>query len=141
MWRLALLGMILALCGCGGSADDKIVGEWRGEIPVGNGKVLQGANLTFDADHHFRELFKNLEVTGSWSFTGNELTFTTERVGGMSVPDYQKKLLALAQQKKSDSFRQMAEGLDKPAVFVLSSDSRSMTAKGGGNTVYKKQSP
>jgi hypothetical protein len=138
MRRIALL-LVIALCGCGGSGDQKIVGEWQGKFQLDTGKSLPGANMTFDADHHFRELFKNLEINGSWRLDGKKLMFTTERIGNRTVDEYRKMLLASKDPKLSG----MAAGLDKPAVFTLSDDGKTLvgesTAGSGGHAEYTKQ--
>jgi hypothetical protein len=142
MSRICLFALALVLCGCGGGSDDaKIIGDWRGEFLLDSGKKLPGANISFDKDHHFRELFKNFEVVGSWSLSGKKITFQTEKISGLTIEEYRKKLDALHNPK----VRALSTSLDKPTVFVLSDDGRTLVGEGvpaaGGHTQYVKESP
>jgi hypothetical protein len=142
MRALVLWGVLLLLMGCGGNDDSKIVGEWKGEFDLGNGKSLQGANMSFTEDHHFRELFKNLEVRGSWKLSGNQLTFTTESIGGLSIPEYRKRALLVTDANKNQQLRQLLDNLDKPAVLTLEKEDLLVGALdpvAKRRTLYKKQ--
>jgi hypothetical protein len=141
--RVALLSLLcLWLVGCS-SSESPIVGEWTGKFTGDDGKTLPGATLSFDKEHHFRELFRNLEVTGSWNLSGTTLTLNTEMVAGKPVAEAQRLLLAKADtMKNSAGVKSVAKNMDKPIVLEVSKDGKELSmphdAAAHGRTVYRK---
>jgi hypothetical protein len=125
--RILWLSVFIVLSGCGGSDDSKIVGDWRGKFVQNDGKTIPGANLSFDKEHHFREVFKNLDVEGTWSLSGTTLTMRTEKLGGKTVEDARKAMLASAARSSNPAAaKSMAENLDKPIQLSISSDGKTL---------------
>ncbi|HWA83966.1 MAG TPA: hypothetical protein VG820_11050 [Fimbriimonadaceae bacterium] len=128
MKRVFWLAAIL-VAGCGGGQDDsRVVGSWKGEFVADSGKKSPGADLTLDKDHHFRELYRNLEITGSWKLDKGIVTLTVAKIGNLPVAEAQKKTLALAESKHNDALRAMAENMTKDVPLTLAPDGKTLEA-------------
>src|SRR4051812_38854291 len=104
--RVWLLACLVVLVGCGSksdapTADPRIVGDWTGKFVQKDGKTRPGANLNFSAPAHFRLLYGNMEVHGSWALQGSELTLTNELIGGLPIDAAKQKLLGQASKSKN----------------------------------------
>jgi hypothetical protein len=141
--RLVIVcALLVVACGCGMSADEKkIIGDWKGEFRKNNQKPIAGANITFDSEHRWRELYHNLEVKGSWSLEGKTLTLKPDTIGGTSVEEAQKRVLVKG--KSDKAALAMAAGMDKPIPLKVSDDFRTLTTEYdnnlGGFATYTKQ--
>lgn len=139
LWLLALL----ALAGCGGQDDSRVVGSWKGQFVTDSGKKMPGADLTLDKDHHFRELYKNLEITGTWKLAEKSVTLTVERVGDLPVAEAQKRMLALAEKQHNEAIRAMANNMGKDVPLNLGSDGKTLEGHAdpaaGGHAVFTLQ--
>ena len=110
---------------------------------MADGKTVPGANLRLDEHHHWRELYKNLDVEGSWSLSGNIVTLTVELYDGLLVPDA-KKVLAAAESKSKNpaAFKSIADNLDKPMELKISDDGKTLTRsdpRAEGSAVYTRE--
>ena len=144
LWtRVLCFSLVVALAGCGGlsAEEQRIVGDWKGEFRVKEGKPIPGANMYFDAEHRFRELYRNLEVKGSWKLEGQTLILQPDMVGGTSIEEARKRILV--QGKSDKAALAMAEGLDKPIPLRVGPDGKTLTAAqdeaAGGYAVFVKQ--
>jgi hypothetical protein len=142
--RVAILsGLFFVVLGCSGlSADEKqIVGDWKGQFIADKGKPIQGANMTFDKEHRFRELYRNLEVKGSWKLSGKTLTLQPDTIGGTSISEARKRVLV--QGKNDKAVLAMAASLDKPIPLKVSPDGKALTTErdeaARGYAIYTKQ--
>ncbi|HVT10663.1 MAG TPA: hypothetical protein VHE55_00220 [Fimbriimonadaceae bacterium] len=124
MWISALLVM----AGCGGQDDSRVVGSWQGEFVADSGKKAPGADLTLEKDHHFRELFRNLEITGSWKLNDKTVILTVEKIGNLSIAEAQKRTLARAETEHNDALKAMAENMTKDVPLTLGPDGKTLQA-------------
>src|SRR5579862_9024600 len=139
--RLLLLALALVIGGCG-SNDSKVIGDWVGQSIDENGRTTPGANLSFDDQHHWRELFGNIDVQGKWSLSENTLTLTTELYRGLKVRDAQKLLLEKEPKGVNhQSYVAMVNNLDKPMDLTLTVDGKRLERKDaptGAKVVYTR---
>ncbi len=143
---LSVLGCALIIgCGSGGVNDAKVVGTWSARFyPKGGGKPIPGATFTFDESHHFREVYRNLEITGSWKTKESEVIVQVEALNGKPVGEVKEQMLAKHGGDKQDKAnRSIAENLEKPMSLTLAPDGKTMAAgmdeAAGGQSIYTKQ--
>ncbi len=126
-----------------GSDDSRAVGDWVGKFAMENGKTEPGANLRLDDHHHWRELYKNLDVEGGWRLEGDTVMLKVELYDGHLVADAKKIILANAGTSKNpEALKSIADNLDKPMMLTVSRDGKSMTRTdplAGGKAIFTRQ--
>lgn len=117
------------IAGCS-NEDSRVVGEWKETFVGDDGSRKPGADLTIDKDHHWRELFRNLELKGSWSLSGNLLTLKIETFGQYSLEEARRRILVSAKDPKlAAAANSMAAGLDKPVDLNISEDGKTLSRR------------
>jgi hypothetical protein len=141
-----LTAIILTFQGCNGEApkDSPVVGDYVGRFLPDSGKPQPGANVTFDKKYHFREVYHNLIVEGSWKLENNTLTLKSETIGGKTIEDARKKMLAAAPHSRNPAAAtSMANNLEKPIILTVSANGKYLETpydpQVHGHTIYTKQ--
>jgi len=125
---LTLVALVALLDGCGASNDSKVTGDWFGKFVMTDGKTVPGANLTLDDHHHWRELYRNLDVQGRWRLSGNTIILNVELYDGLLVADAKKLLLSKAAKEKDPAiYKSIADNLDKPMALTVNANGKSLS--------------
>jgi hypothetical protein len=118
--KSCLFLVALALIGCK-SRESQLAGKWSN----GNATVL-----TLSPDKTFSmPVYGSAVATGAWSFDGADVTLTTKAIGGKPIEEVKSRFQDLASRlgSKGTAVRAVADDLDKPNVFKLSEDGKTLT--------------
>ncbi|MBI1756233.1 MAG: hypothetical protein HYR64_03900 [Fimbriimonas ginsengisoli] len=120
---------VVALAGCGGSIEGKLVGKWKGGVRMARDLTpnratrdkLATISLEFKADKTF-EMNMGMPMEGTWSVDAKQVTLVATKVGGMSIEEAKKQ---------AEKMGAKAEDADKPLILELSADGQELTIASG----------
>ena len=151
LWAAFGIAIVLAGCSSGSGSsqagaatnggDAKVVGDWDGKFVDKKGGTNPGATLTLDNEHHFRELFRTLEIVGDWKLSGSTVTLTITQFSGMPIAQAKQKLEAMARKENKISPNlSIADNMDKPVDLTLSADGKQLSRPDEiGQAIYTKE--
>ena len=135
MRRSLLFATIFILIGCKGNREKEAAGSWTS---------AKGMKITLTEDKSFTTTSGRITTVGTWSMTGDDVTFVETTINGKPVSQVKtglENILNRLPAARRTVVEKILTDMGKPNVLALSADGKTLTTDKAKDTNVDPWSP